>query len=108
MSCCDKKVDLTSGDDSQAFGQNLLRITLKDDDGLLNDHSISKAELKINGGVAKVYENPVFPLIINLSSSESEQLAIGQNMAYLAIWDEDGRKLTPEGGQIIVIGVKKV
>ena len=101
-------MDLIAGDDSQAFDQNLLRIKLKDPDGLLNGHSISKAELKINGVLRKEYQNPVFPLLVNLTSTESEKLQAGQNIAYLAIWDEQGRKVTPEGGQIIRIGVKRV
>lgn len=108
MSCCDKNVDLISGDNSEAFGQNLLRITLRDTAGLLDNHTISKAELRIGGGIIKKFENPQFPLIINLSSEESSALAAGQNMAYLALWDEESRKLTAEGGQVIVIGVKKV
>ena len=105
--CCNKDIDLVSGDDSNAFGQNLLRITLKDKDHLLDNHSISKAELNVNG-VTKVFNNPVFPLIINLTSAESEKLACGENMAFLAIWDEEGKKVTPEGGQIINIGARKV
>lgn len=100
--------NLIRGDDSQAFGQNLLRINLSDPDGLLNTHSISKCEIRFNGCVAKTFSNPEFPLIINLTSEESEKLSVGNNTAVMAVWDEDGRKLTPKGGQIIVIGAKKV
>lgn len=101
-------VNLIRGDDSQAFGQNLLRITLKDESGLLNNHSISKCEIRFNGCVTKTFENPEFPLIINLTSEESDKLSVGGNKAVMAVWDELGRKVTPEGGQIIVIGAKKV
>ena len=100
--------NLIKGDDSQAFGQNLLRITLSDPDGLLVNHSISKCEIRFNGCVTKTFENPQFPLVINLTSEESNKLSVGKNTAVMAVWDEDGRKLTPEGGQIIVIGAKKV
>lgn len=100
--------NLIKGDDSQAFGQNLLRITLSDPDGLLNNHRISRCEIRFSGCVAKVFENPVFPLIVNLTSEESERLSVGNNTAVMAVWDEDGRKLTPEGGQIIKIGARKV
>lgn len=101
-------VNLISGDDSRAFGQNLLRITLSDPDGLLNNHSISRCEIRFCGCVTKVFENPVFPLIVNLTSEESEKLSVGNNTAVMAVWDEDGRKLTPDGGQIIKIGARKV
>lgn len=102
------KSDLIRGDDSQAFGQNLLRITLSDPDHLLDRHTISKCEIRFNGCVTKVYENPEFPLVINLTSEESAKLSVGNNTAVMAVWDEEGRKLTPEGGQIINIGAKKV
>ena len=100
--------NLIRGDDSQAFGQNLLRITLSDPDHLLDTHSISKCEIRFNGCVTKVFENPEFPLVINLTSEESDKLSVGNNTAVMAVWDEDGRKLTPKGGQIINIGAKKV
>jgi len=100
--------NLIKGDDSQAFGQNLLRITLSDPDGLLENHSISKCEIRFNGCVTKTFLNPEFPLIINLTSEESNKLSVGNNTAVMAVWDEDGRKLTPKGGQIINIGAKKV
>ena len=100
--------NLIKGDDSHAFGQNLLRINLRDEEGLLNDHTISKCEIRFSGCVTKVIENPVFPLIINLTSEESQKLSVGNNTAVMAVWDEDGRKLTAEGGQIIVLGAKKV
>ena len=101
-------VNLIRGDDSQAFGQNLLRINLQDPDGLLVNHSISKAEIRFNPSVAKVYENPVFPLLVNLTSEESGNLSVGDNYAVMKLWDELGRPLTPEGGKIIKIGERKV
>lgn len=100
--------DLIRGDDSQAFGQNLLRITLSDPDNLLERHSISKCEIRFNGCITKTFLNPEFPLIINLTSEESNKLSVGNNTAVMAVWDEEGRKVTPEGGQIIKIGAKKV
>lgn len=100
--------NLIRGDDSRAFGQNLLRITLSDPDHLLDTHSISRCEIRFSGCMTKTFLNPEFPLIINLTSEESEKLAVGNNTAVMAVWDEDGRKLTPEGGQIINIGARKV
>jgi len=100
--------NLIRGDSSTAFGQNLLRITLSDPDGLLNNHSISKCEIRFNGCVTKTILNPEFPLVINLTSEESEKLSVGGNNAVMAVWDENGQKLTTKGGQIINIGAKRV
>lgn len=100
--------NLIQGDNSAAFGQSLLRITLKDDSGLLNNHSISRCEIRFSGCMTKTINNPHFPLIINLTSEESSKLMAGNNKAYLAVWDEKGQKLTAEGGQVINIGAKKV
>ena len=100
--------NLIRGDDSQAFGQNLIRITLSDPDGLLEHHSISKCEIRFNGCLTKTIDKPTFPLLINLTSEESKKLTVGNNTAALAVWDEDGRKLTAEGGQIVVAGGQRV
>jgi len=100
--------NLIRGDSSTAFGQNLLRITLNDPDGLLVNHSISKCEIRFNGCVTKTIENPQFPLVINLTSEESDKLSVGNNTAVMAVWDENGQKLTTKGGQIINIGAKRV
>jgi len=101
-------VNLIRGDSSTAFGQNLMRITLSDPDGLLNNHTISKCEVRFHCGVIKQFEKPTFPLLVNLTSEESDRLSVGNNTASLALWDENGQKLTAKGGKIIVIGAKKV
>lgn len=101
-------VDLVRGDDSQAFGQNLIRITLSDPDNLLDGHSISKCVIRFNESVTKTFLNPVFPLLVNLTSEESSNLTDGDNTARMAIWDENNQKLTAEGGQIINIGKRRV
>ena len=100
--------NLIKGDDSQAFGQNLIRITLNDPDGLLNNHSISKCEIRFNGCLSITIDKPVFPLLVNLTSEQSKKLTVGNNTAALAIWDELGRKLTAEGGKIVVVGGQRV
>ena len=104
----EQDINFRRGDDSQAFGQNLLWINLSDPDGLLENHSISKAEIRFNPSVTKTFLNPVFPLVVNLTSEESANLSVGDNYAVMALWDELGRKLTPEGGKIIKIGERKV
>ena len=100
--------NLIRGDSSTAFGQNLIRITLSDPDGLLEHHSISKCEIRFNGCLTKTFMNPQFPLLVNLTSEESNKLSTGNNTAVMAVWDENGEKLTTKGGQILDIGAKKV
>jgi len=104
----EEKNNMIQGDDSRAFGQNLLRVSLSDPDNLLENHSISKCEIRFNGCLIKSFENPQFPLLINLTSEESNKLAVGSSTATLAVWDENGQKLTAEGGQIIKVGARRV
>ena len=100
--------NLTQGDNTQAFGQHLLRITLSDPDNLLQNHSISKAEIRFACGLVKTFENPVFPLIVDLTEQESQRMLVGNNTAVMAVWDELGRKVTPKGAQVINVGARKV
>lgn len=100
--------NLTQGDNTAAFGQHLLRITLNDPDGLLEHHSISKCEIRFACGLVKSFLNPVFPLVVDLTEQESQRMLVGNNTAVMAVWDEMGRKVTPKGGQLIVVGARKV
>lgn len=79
------------GDDTQAFGGSFLLINLTNETG----HNISKAVWKC-GAVCKTFVNPVFPLEINLTSAETKKLD-SNNVCYLAVWDEEGRKKTCTG-----------
>ena len=100
--------NLIQGDNTAAFGQHLMRITLNDPDGLLVNHSISKCEIRFACGLVKKYEKPKFPLVIDLTEDESQKMLVGNNTATIAIWDELGRKATPKGAQVIVVGARKV
>lgn len=100
--------NLIQGDNTQAFGQHLLRISLLDPDGILEIHSISKAEIRFACGIIKSFDKPTFPLLVDLTEQESQMLLVGNNTASLAVWDELGRKVTPKGGQIIKVGARKV
>lgn len=82
---------LYQGDNTQAFGGTFLTINLTSETPV----TISKAVLKI-GCLEKIFENPVFPLVVNFDESETSKLQVN-NTAYLAVWDEQGRKLTCEG-----------
>ena len=82
---------LFRGDNTAAFGNNLLTIRLNNDTG----YRVTKAVLRV-GVITKKWDNPTFPMIINLTEAETAQLQ-SVNQAYLACWDEDGRKQTCEG-----------
>lgn len=100
--------NLIQGDNTAAFGQHLMRINLRDPDHLLDGHSISKCEIRFACGVKKVYDKPQFPLVVDLTEEESQKMLVGDNTATIAIWDELGRKATPKGAQVIVVGARKV
>lgn len=76
------------GDDTDAFGGNFIRINLTNN----TNYQVKKAVWSC-GTVKKTFENPVFPLIINLSSEETDQL-LTENTCYLAVYDEFDRKKT--------------
>lgn len=83
------------GDDTNAFGQNFLQINFTVPDG----YTVSKAEFRC-GSIIKTFENPVAPIIINLSAEETSKLDY-QNICYLAVYDENGLKQTCEGSLTI-------
>lgn len=81
------------GDNTAAFGGNFLTINLSYNGEVLP--TISRAELKI-GCICKSFQNPTFPITINLNEDETAKLQT-QNTAYLAVWDIEGRKMTCVG-----------
>lgn len=95
-------IGIYKGDDTSAFGGLFIRINLhlpSELEGVV----ITKAVVSINvncnfltNDITKVYENPTFPLDINLDSTESKKLQ-SKNYLYLAVWDQYGRKHTPDG-----------
>lgn len=97
--------NIYQGDNTAAFGGNFLTIRLVLPEGQ-EMSPISKAELKI-GCFHKVIETPTFPLTINLTENESAQLKT-ENVAYLAVWDAQGRKKTCEGSLIINTNPRRV
>lgn len=76
------------GDDTGAFDGKFLQINLNN----LSEKVITKAEFRC-GAIFKVFENPLFPIDINLTSEETLKLQ-DENSAFLAIYDEQGRKKT--------------
>ncbi len=85
--------DLTCGDNTGAFGGNFLTINLKNETG--TPLVVSKAVFAC-GPVRIEFENPEFPLVVNLNEAQTAQLSCC-NTVYLAVWDSEGRKRTCSG-----------
>ena len=82
---------LYRGDDTDAFGSSFITIDLV----TTMDVTITKAMFQC-GVVKKLFDNPVFPLQIELTASETKSLP-SNNTCYLAVWDEDNKKRTCSG-----------
>lgn len=76
------------GDDTSAFGNNLIRIELKGAEG----YTISKVIFQC-GTVQKIFNRPQFPILIDFTSEESSQLYEDAE-CYLQVFDEKGRRQT--------------
>lgn len=85
-------VAIYKGDDTGAFNRNFLTINLAGADDFL----ITKAEFRC-GEVVKSFENPEFPITVNLTADETAKLQ-NSNTCYLAVYDENGLKKTCSGG----------
>lgn len=92
------------GDNTAAFGGNLLTINITSESGVVP--TIKKAELKI-GCIFKSFVNPVFPITVNLTEEETAKLQAINN-AYLAVWDVQGRKKTCQGTIAIQTSARRV
>ncbi len=79
------------GDDTSAFGGNFLTINVTNE----TEQQIAKA-IWVCGGLKKEFENPIFPIQLNLNSKETRQL-YNENTCYLICFDEEGRQKTAEG-----------
>lgn len=81
------------GDNTAAFGGNFLTINISSESGIVP--TITRAELKI-GCICKTFNNPTFPMTINLTEEETAKLS-ATNTVYMAVWDANGRKKTCQG-----------
>jgi len=79
------------GDNTGAYGNEFIKINLNNP----NEYVVSKA-IFVCGCVQKVFENPVFPLTVNLSSQETATLK-PSNVCYLVTYDSEGRQKTCKG-----------
>ena len=84
------------GDNFQAFDGQPIEIDLTLEEGETMP-IISKAIFVINNGiVAKTFENPTFPLEVELEEKDTIKLSL-QNKANLIVYDSEDRKLTCDG-----------
>lgn len=83
--------DIYKGDDTNAFGQNFIRIDLVND----SNYTISKCIFQC-GPIQKIYTRPQFPLYVNFSHVESERL-YQTSECYLQVFDEKGLRQTCKG-----------
>lgn len=79
------------GDNTGAFGNSFITINLDNPD----DYIISKV-IFVCGCIQKTFENPTFPLVINLTSDETKILK-PSNICYLVAYDSEGRQKTCQG-----------
>lgn len=79
------------GDNTGTFGNSFITINLDNP----NDYIISKV-IFVCGCITKTFENPIFPLKINLSSEETKTLK-PSNVCYLVAYDSEGRQKTCQG-----------
>ena len=84
---------IVKGDNTAAFGGNFLTISLDNETG--TEIIVTKAVFAC-GPIRLEFNDPVFPLTINLTEEQTAQLDY-ENECYLAVWDGQGRKLTCKG-----------
>ena len=83
------------GDSTSSFSQNFLEIYAEFPDDTWAER-VTMAQFKIENLPVMTFENPVFPLKINLTSAQTALLK-DVNNCYLAVYDENGLKQTCEG-----------
>lgn len=79
------------GDDTGAFNNSFITINLENPLNL----EISKV-IFVCGCIKKTFKEPVFPLVINLTSKETEKLSVS-NVCYLVAYDSENRQRTCKG-----------
>ena len=91
------------GDSLGAFGENGITINLINTE----KYSIAKAEFKVGNLPVMTFNNPTFPLHVNLTKEQTSGLE-QQTSCYLAVFDENGNKVTCKGKFNIVARDKVV
>ena len=83
---------LFRGDDTDSFGKHWLIIEAD----YPADWTISRAEFAVGNLPTMVFDDPEFPLVVDLSSSQTALLK-DVNSCYLSLYDENDLKQTCEG-----------
>ena len=96
--------NITCGDNTAAFGGNFLTISLNNQTG--SEINVKRAVFAC-GPIRVEFDNPEFPLTVNLTEEQTAQLNC-KNTCYLAVWDEQNRKLTCEGNLTFNTNPRKV
>ena len=86
------------GDDFDAFGQEWAEIDFDCPEGWV----VSKAEIKIGNLPSLTFPDPIFPLFLNLSATQTAVLK-DTNRVTMAVYDDRGRKQTCEGSWTFVV-----
>lgn len=79
------------GDNTGAFGNNFITINLDNPLGF----TVSRV-IFVCGCIQKTFNNPEFPIVINLTSEETKTLK-PSNVCYLVAYDSEGRQKTCKG-----------
>ena len=85
------------GDDFNAFDEEWALIVVD----IPEDWIVTKAEFKVGNLPKMTFPDPIFPIPVNLDSSQSIGLK-DVNTCYLAIYDYLGRKKTLDGSWTFV------
>ena len=85
-------VQIYKGDSLGAFGEDGITVNLYNPE----HYTIAKAEFKVGNLPTLIINNPQFPLHINIDKKDTEYLQ-QQNSCYLAVYDENGNKVTCKG-----------
>ena len=85
------------GDDYDAFDEDWAVLEL----AIPEDWVVTKAKFRVGNLPAMTFENPVFPFVVNLNSSQTSNLK-DVNTCYMAIYDHKGRKKTLIGSWTFV------
>lgn len=80
------------GDSTAAFGMTFLRIEAD----YPTDWIVTRCDFKVGNLPVMTFDNPEFPIDINLTSSQTKLLK-DVNSCYLSLYDENDFKLTCEG-----------
>ncbi len=78
-------------DDTGAFGNSFITINLDNP----NEYIVQRVVF-VCGCITKTFENPTFPIVINLTSEETKKLK-PSNVCYLVAYDSEGRQKTCKG-----------